>query len=42
MINAKKEEAIKSAAERDLLADATNKVNVLDINVEDDFDIDNI
>lgn len=42
MIIAKKEEATKAAAERELVGDATNKMNVLDINVEDDFEIDDI
>lgn len=40
LIKAKKEEAERAAAER--AADATSKLNVLDINVEDDFDIDEI
>ena len=42
MINAKKEEVSKAAAERELLGDTSNKLNVLDINVEDDFEIDDI
>jgi hypothetical protein len=42
MIIAKKEEATKAAAERELVGDASNKMNVLDINVEDDFEIDDI
>jgi len=41
MINAKKDEANKAAAEKEL-QDAQNKINVLDINVEDDFEIDDI
>jgi hypothetical protein len=41
LINAKKEEAKEAQAKKDL-QDAQNKVNVLDINVEDDFEIDDI
>lgn len=36
-INTKKDEAAQKA-----LADATDKINVLDINVEDDFEVDDI
>ena len=38
LINDKKDEATKLAAEKEL----ENKVNLLDINVEDNFDIDDI
>ncbi len=37
MINAKKDEAAQKAA-----LEAENKLNVLDINVEEDFEIDDI
>lgn len=37
MIDAKKEEALNRA-----LTETTDKVNVLDIDVEDDFDVDDI
>lgn len=37
MIDAKKEEALNKA-----LTETTDKVNVLDIDVEDDFDVDDI
>lgn len=42
MILSKKEEATKAAAERELIGDTTNKLNVLDIKVEEDFEIDDI
>jgi hypothetical protein len=42
MINAKKDEATKAAAEREMVAETTDKVNVLDINVDEDFEIDDI
>ena len=43
IINAKKEEAIKAAENgNSVVGEATNKLNVLDINVEDDFEIDDI
>ena len=38
IINTKKDEAERAAAEKE----AANKMNVLDIKVEDDFDIDDI
>jgi len=40
MMEAKKEEASKLAAERQ--SEMSTKMNVLDINVEDDFDVDEI
>ena len=40
MINAKKDEATKAVTNS--VQDLTNKVNVLDIKVEEDFDIDEI
>ena len=42
MIDAKKEEANKVAMDRNPVNDTTERVNVLDINVEDDFDVDDI
>lgn len=39
MMDAKKEEATKAAADKDAL---TDKMNVMDINVEEDFEIDDI
>lgn len=41
MITQKKEEA-KAATEAAVIADTGDKVNVLDIKVEDNFDIDDI
>lgn len=40
MINAKKEEASKVAAERE--QEMASRTNVLDIKVEEDFDVDEI
>lgn len=40
MMEAKKEEASKLAAERQ--SEMSHKMNVLDINVEEDFDVDEI
>ena len=41
MINAKKEEASKLENEKEV-NDATERVNVLDIDVEEEFDVDDI
>lgn len=41
MIDAKKEEATK-AATTEAVNDATDRMNVMDIKVEDDFDVDDI
>jgi hypothetical protein len=43
MINAKKDEANKLLAERDqVVSETTDKINVLDINVDENFEIDDI
>lgn len=42
MIDAKKEEANKAAIEKDGVADTTERLNVMDIKVDDDFDVDDI
>ena len=43
MIDAKKEEASKAAAATQKeVADTTERLNVMDIKVDDDFDVDDI
>jgi hypothetical protein len=42
MIDAKKEEAEKAATEQAAVNDAAERVNVMNIKVDDDIDIDDI
>lgn len=42
MIDAKKEEATKATAEKDAVADTEDRLNVMNIKVDDDFDVDDI
>ena len=42
MIDAKKEEANKAAIEKNPVAETTERMNVMAVEVEDDFDVDDI
>ena len=42
MIDAKKDEANKALIEKATVNDTTERLNVMDINVDDDFDVDDI